>query len=318
MAIAVSIYLAWSLPRTIVTPLNEAVRVARAVAEGDLSQGIHSERGDEIGQLLSSMDAMRAGLSDMVIRVRTGSDRIRNSSAEIAAGNNDLSHRTEEQSSSLQQTAAAMEQMTASVQNSAQTATDVSAIAAEASESARHGGELVGQVVSTMHDITESSKRISEIIGTIDGIAFQTNILALNAAVEAARAGEQGKGFAVVASEVRSLAQRSAEAAKQIRSLISDSVNHVGTGAALVGDAGAAMDDIVEKVEKVAGLIRAISNAAAEQNDGIRQVNQAVAVLDQGTQQNAALVEQSAAAAESLKVQALELTKVVDQFKVSA
>ncbi|WP_286742785.1 methyl-accepting chemotaxis protein [Aquabacterium sp. UBA2148] len=316
VAIAVSGYLAWSLPRTIIEPLNDAARLARAVAEGDLSQSIQSQRNDEIGRLLNSLDAMRSGLSDMVTRVRSGSDRIRSSSAEIASGNNDLSRRTEAQSSSLQQTAAAMEQMTASVQNSAQTATDVSAIAVEASESARHGGVLVGQVVATMNDITESSKRISEIIGTIDGIAFQTNILALNAAVEAARAGEQGKGFAVVAAEVRNLAQRSSEAAKQIRNLISDSVTRVGNGASLVGDAGVAMNDIVDKVEKVSDLIQAISNAASEQNDGIKQVNQAVSVLDQGTQQNAALVEQSAAAAESLKVQAQELAQVVDQFKV--
>ncbi|MFY9458418.1 MAG: methyl-accepting chemotaxis protein [Aquabacterium commune] len=316
-AVALSAYLAWSMPGTIIDPLNDATRLARAVAEGDLTQGINTQRDDEIGRLLHSLDAMRSGLSDMVKRVRSGSDRIRSSSTEIASGNNDLSRRTEAQSSSLQQTAAAMEQMTASVQNSAATASDVSTIAVEASESARHGGVLVGQVVATMNDITDSSKRISEIIGTIDGIAFQTNILALNAAVEAARAGEQGRGFAVVAAEVRSLAQRSGEAAKQIRTLISDSVARVGTGAALVGDAGAAMNDIVDKVEKVSGLIQAISSAAAEQNDGIRQVNQAVSVLDQGTQQNAALVEQSAAAAESLKVQAQELAQVVDQFKTS-
>jgi methyl-accepting chemotaxis protein len=316
LALGACAYLAWSLPAAIVTPLQEAVRVAKAVAAGDLSVRVNTASQDEVGELMRALSAMNLGLVEIVHRVRHGSDSIATGSTQIASGNSDLSHRTEEQSSSLQQTASAMEQMTASVQHSVQTATQAKDYATEAGQSARRGGEVVGQVITTMSDIADSSKKISEIIGTIDGIAFQTNILALNAAVEAARAGEQGRGFAVVASEVRSLAQRSADAAKQIRQLIAASAKRVDAGSQYVAEAGAAMHDIVTQVERVSDLIQVISHASVEQSEGIGQVNQAVGLLDRSTQQNAALVEQSAAAAESLRQQAQGLTEAVGMFKL--
>jgi len=316
-SVALSALLAFFITRSITQPIGEAVRLARTVASGDLSSRITVTRGDETGELLHSLQTMNDSLVRIVGRVREGSDSIATGSAQIATGNADLSQRTESQASSLEQTAAAMEQMNATVRTSAATAREASDIAEQASAAAQRGGQVVGEVVATMEQITESSRKISEIIGTIDGIAFQTNILALNAAVEAARAGEQGRGFAVVAGEVRTLAQRSAGAAREIRSLIANSTTRVDAGARLVGEAGSSMGDIVAQVQRVAGLITAISAAAGEQTVGIGQVNEALVQLDHATQQNAALVEQSAAAAESLKQQASGLAEVVSFFRLA-
>ena len=267
---------------------------------------------------MAGMGMVRQRLADSLRAVQEAADSVRMAAGEIASGNADLSRRTEHQASSLQQTAASMEQMNATVKNNADTARQANQLAAHASTAATRGGAVVDQVVTTMSDITAASRRIADIIGTIDGIAFQTNILALNAAVEAARAGEQGRGFAVVASEVRILAQRSAEAAKQIKALIGDSVQKVELGASLVGTAGSTMQDIVTQVKRVSDLIGEITSAAGEQSQGIEQVGQAVNQLDQATQQNAALVEQSAAAAESLKVQADRLAEAVGVFRLQA
>jgi methyl-accepting chemotaxis protein len=288
----------------------------RRMAQGDLSQPIGTS-GAAPASLLIALTDMQQRWAGLVGQVRNASDSIATGSAEIASGNANLSQRTEQQASNLQQTAASMEQLTATVRNNADIARQANQLAGSASTVATQGGEVVGRVVSTMDDITTSSKKIADIIGVIDGIAFQTNILALNAAVEAARAGEQGRGFAVVASEVRSLAQRSAEAAKEIKSLIGASVEKVEAGSKLVGDAGANMADIVAQVKRVADLIGEISSATAEQTSGIGQVSDAVTQLDQVTQQNAALVEESAAAADSLKQQAQRLTEVVGVFKLS-
>jgi methyl-accepting chemotaxis protein len=288
----------------------------RAVAQGDLSRTIDTSTASP-DSLLAALANMQTRLAGLVSQVRNASDSIATGSAEIATGNGDLSQRTEQQASNLQQTAASMEELTATVKNNADIARQANQLAGSASSAASKGGEVVGQVVATMDDITTSSRKISDIIGVIDGIAFQTNILALNAAVEAARAGEQGRGFAVVASEVRSLAQRSAEAAKEIKSLIGASVEKVEAGSKLVGDAGANMADIVAQVKRVADLIGEISSATLEQTSGIGQVSDAVSQLDQVTQQNAALVEESAAAAESLKAQARQLVDVVSVFKLS-
>ena len=294
----------------------EPVRLSEAaeqVAHGDLRPVAGAEAAPE-GSVMASLAKMQASLSSVVAQVRTASDSIATGSAQIATGSADLSQRTEEQASNLQQTAASMEQMHATVKNSADTARQASQLAGAATAAAQQGGQVVGRVVATMGDISASSKKIGDIIGTIDGIAFQTNILALNAAVEAARAGEQGRGFAVVASEVRSLAKRSADAAKEIKSLIGTSVEQVDAGTTLVGEAGASMEDIVTQVRRVADLINEITSAGAEQTSGIGQVNDAVTQLDQVTQQNAALVEESAAAAESLKHQAARLSEVVSVF----
>jgi methyl-accepting chemotaxis protein len=289
---------------------------AQRVASGDLGEVTGAASAPQ-GSVLGSLADMQANLARVVGQVRNASDSIATGSAQIATGNADLSQRTEEQASNLQQTAASMEEMNATVKNNADTARQATQLAGSASTAAEKGGAVVGQVITTMDDITASSKKIVDIIGVIDGIAFQTNILALNAAVEAARAGEQGRGFAVVASEVRSLAQRSAEAAKEIKSLISTSVEKVETGSRLVADAGASMDDIVSQVKRVADLISEISAATIEQTSGISQVSDAVNQLDQVTQQNAALVEESAAAAESLKNQASLLTEVVSVFRLA-
>ncbi|RZJ11936.1 MAG: HAMP domain-containing protein [Acidovorax sp.] len=309
---------AYYLIGSIQRPLEQARGVAERIAGGDLSVQQSVTRGDEFGDLLRSLYTMSSDLGRMVQQVRHSTDSIAIASAEIAAGNHDLSTRTEQTSSHLQQTASAMEEFTSTIQQSAGSAQQASSLAAGATGVARRGGEVVTQVVTTMQDINHSSKKIADIIGVIDGIAFQTNILALNAAVEAARAGEQGRGFAVVASEVRSLAQRSAEAAKEIKHLISASVEKVEVGSRLVADAGTTMTDIVQSVQRVTDMIGEITAAASEQSAGVSQVNQSIGNLDQMTQQNAALVEESAAAAQSLREQADHLAQVVSMFKVDA
>ncbi len=307
---------AW-LVRSIREPLNQANELAARIAQGDLSSDISTAREDEFGQLLRSLSTMNASLSTMVSQVRSSTDNIAVASAEIATGNNDLAQRTEQTSSNLQATASSMDSLTTTVQNSTDSARQASALAANASMVAQRGGDVVSQVVSTMQEIDASSKKISDIISVIDGIAFQTNILALNAAVEAARAGEQGRGFAVVASEVRSLAGRSAEAAKEIKVLIGTSVDKVESGTRLVTEAGTTMQEIVQSVTRVADVIREITDAATVQSAGISGVNTAISNLDQMTQQNAALVEQSAAAAESLSEQADNMKRAVSVFKVA-
>ncbi|MEO5686434.1 MAG: methyl-accepting chemotaxis protein [Burkholderiaceae bacterium] len=316
-AVLVGALLAFGITRSIVRPLANAVKVAEAVAEGNLTSVVVAQGTDEVSQLLRALQRMNGSLVDIVSRVRNSSDSIATGSSQIAVGNADLSQRTEEQASNLQQTAASMEELTATVKQNADTARAATQIASSATAAAAEGGRVVGQVVSTMEQITQSSRKIVDIIGVIDGIAFQTNILALNAAVEAARAGEQGRGFAVVASEVRSLAQRSAEAAKEIKSLIGTSVEKVESGSQLVDEAGKSMANIVTQVTRVNDLIGEISSASMEQSTGIGQIGDAVNQLDQVTQQNAALVEESAAAAESLKVQAAQLAEVVSVFKLS-
>ena len=306
---------AW-LVRSIREPLNMANNLAARIAEGDLTHSVHSDRTDEFGQLLHSLEAMNVSLGRMVSEIRGGTDSIAIASAEIATGNNDLARRTEQTSSNLQATASSMDGLTNTVQHSTESARQASALAANASMVAQRGSEVVTQVVSTMQEIDASSKKIADIISVIDGIAFQTNILALNAAVEAARAGEQGRGFAVVASEVRSLAGRSAEAAKEIKALIGTSVDKVESGTLLVNEAGSTMDDITQSVRRVADVVSEITAAANEQSVGISGVNQAIGNLDQMTQQNAALVEESAAAAESLREQADRMKHAVAVFKV--
>jgi len=317
-ALVFGVLIAWRIQRSITRPLGQAVEVAQAVAEGDLSREITVHSHDEVGTLLQALKSVNRDLGRAMQQVRLSAETVQSASVEIAAGNLDLSQRTEMQASSLEQTAASMEQFNATLKNNADTARSAAQMASSASAAASKGGEVVAQVVSTMQSITESSKKIADIIGVIDGIAFQTNILALNAAVEAARAGEQGRGFAVVAGEVRSLAQRSAEAAKEIKTLIGASVVSVETGSRLVGEAGTTMGDIVSQVQRVTDLIGEISSATMEQTAGIGQVNQAVTQLDQATQQNAALVEESAAAAESLKQQAGKLVDAVSIFRFEA
>ena len=309
--------LAWTMATGIARPLRQAISAAQAITAGDLTHPIDTTGRDEAADMLRALQAMQQSLSRLVGQVRAGVESVSTASGEIAAGNADLSQRTEQQASSLQQTAASMEQLSGTVRSSTDTAQEANRMASSASTAAQRGGEVVSQVVTTMQDISASSKTIADIIGVIDGIAFQTNILALNAAVEAARAGEQGRGFAVVASEVRSLAQRSAEAAKEIKVLIGASVDRVESGARQVQEAGDAMSEIVAQVQRVSQMIGALSDASAEQSAGIGQIGQAVTQLDQVTQQNAALVEQSAAAAESLRDQAVRLTEVVGSFRVA-
>ncbi len=306
------------LVRSIRTPLLDAVALAGRIAEGDLGSKTLTPRGDEFGALQRALLAMNDSLARTVGQVRLAADSIQTASTEIATGNIDLSQRTEQTASNLQSTASAMGQLTDTVTQSAASARTANQLASSAADVANRGGAVVSQVVSTMDEINTASKRIADIIGTIDGIAFQTNILALNAAVEAARAGEQGRGFAVVAGEVRSLAQRSAEAAREIKSLIGASVERVENGARLVADAGSTMTEIVASVQRVSDIIGDISAAAAEQSTGIAQVNGAVGQLDQMTQQNAALVEESAAAAESLREQSRQLAGVVAGFRLDA
>ncbi|HEX2009334.1 MAG TPA: methyl-accepting chemotaxis protein [Roseateles sp.] len=303
---------------SICKPLADAEVLAEAIAKGDLTTAAAAVEGrDEASHLMRSLQNMQSSLQSLVGQLRTSADSIRTASVEIATGNQDLSSRTEQTAGNLQQTASSMVQLTGTVKQTADSARTANQLASSAFSAAAKGGEVVSQVVSTMDEINTSSKKISDIIGTIDGIAFQTNILALNAAVEAARAGEQGRGFAVVAGEVRSLAQRSAEAAREIKTLIGASVERVETGARLVQDAGSSMNDIVASVQRVTDIIGEITAAASEQSDGIGQVNLSVTQLDQMTQQNAALVEESAAAAESLKDQAERLALAVDKFRIS-
>ncbi|HEY0955627.1 MAG TPA: methyl-accepting chemotaxis protein [Roseateles sp.] len=316
LAALAGIGLAVAIARSITVPVRAAHGAAEAIAAGDLSARLDATSNDEIGQLMQAMARMAESLRQIVGTVRAASDSIATGASEIATGNADLSQRTEEQASNLQQTASSMEELSSTVRNNADTANAAKGLAEDASRVARQGGEAVAQVVGTMEAITTSSRKISDIIGTIDGIAFQTNILALNAAVEAARAGEQGRGFAVVAGEVRLLAQRSAEAAKEIKTLINDSVEKVETGSRQVADAGRTMDDIVAQVRRVNDLITEISSATSEQTTGIGQVSDAVQQLDQVTQQNAALVEESAAAADSLNQQASKLVEAVSVFRV--
>ena len=304
--------------RSITGPLGDAVALAEKVADGDLTQRIEVHGRDEVSALLKALQRMSDNLRAIVGTVKDGTVAIAGASQEIASGNADLSQRTEEQASSLEETASSMEELTSTVKQNADNARQANQLAASASAVAVKGGEVVGQVVGTMSSINESSKKIVDIIGVIDGIAFQTNILALNAAVEAARAGEQGRGFAVVASEVRSLAQRSAAAAKEIKQLITDSVAKVENGTQLVDEAGKTMDEIVASVKRVTDIMAEISAASQEQSSGIEQVNQAVTQMDETTQQNAALVEQAAAAAESLQEQTGRLTAAVSVFRLAA
>jgi methyl-accepting chemotaxis protein len=315
-SVVLGILLALWIARIISSPLNFAVVTARRVAAGDLTAIIEVRSKDETGQLMQALKDMNDGLVRIVGNVRTSTDTIATASGEIASGNLDLSSRSEEQASSLQQTAASMEQLTATVKQNADNAMQANQLAITASDVATKGGEVVSQVVCTMVSINNSSKKIVDIISVIDGIAFQTNILALNAAVEAARAGEQGRGFAVVASEVRSLAQRSAGAAKEIKTLIGDSVDRTEAASRLVEQAGKTMDEVVSSVLRVTDIIGEITTASSEQRTGIEQINQAIAQMDQVTQQNAALVEQASAATESMKEQAGKLVDVVRVFKL--
>jgi len=320
VAIVLGALIAWLITRSFVSQLGgepgTAAELARSVAQGNLSVHIDVKPGDSTS-LMAQLQAMQASLSKVVANVRQGSEGVATASAQIASGNHDLSARTEQQASALEETAASMEELSSTVKQNADNAKQANQLAMSASTVAVKGGEVVAQVVDTMKGINEASRKISDIIGVIDGIAFQTNILALNAAVEAARAGEQGRGFAVVASEVRSLAGRSAEAAKEIKTLIGASVERVGQGTALVDQAGATMTEVVSSIRRVTDIMGEISAASSEQSAGVAQVGEAVTQMDQATQQNAALVEEMAAAATSLKSQAQDLVQTVAVFKLS-
>ncbi len=317
LAGGVAVWISWGMQKKIVSELGRAATAAEAVAHGNLAVDTRTSRSDELGDLMRALQAMAQQLNESIATVQESSESIRLASTEIAAGNQDLSVRTEQTAGNLQRASASTEQLTGTVRQSATSAHQAQQLAANASAVAARGGEVVSQVVTTMDDINASARKIGDIIGVIDGIAFQTNILALNAAVEAARAGEQGRGFAVVATEVRSLAGRSASAAKEIKALIGASVERVESGSRLVATAGTTMTDIVDSVQQVSDIIAQVSAAANEQSDGIGQVNTEVSELDQMTQQNAALVEQSAAAAESLREQAQRLAQVVSRFTLA-
>jgi methyl-accepting chemotaxis protein len=308
--------LIWFIPRSVTGPVHQAVTLARRIAEGDLTQAVPVHGKDELGQLLAHLEHMRTQLVEVVRRVRMGSESVAHASAEIEQGNHDLSSRTESQASSLEETSASMSELGSTVRQNADAARQANELAISASSVAVSGGAVVQQVVGTMRGIHEASRKIEDIIGVIDSIAFQTNILALNAAVEAARAGEQGRGFAVVASEVRSLARRSADAAREIKELISTSVERVAQGTAQVDQAGSTMNDVVEAIRQVTGIVGEISAASNDQALGVAQVGEAVGHMDQATQQNAALVEEMAAAASGLTAQAKELVQVVSIFKL--
>ena len=314
-ALLAGVVFAWWVGRRIAAPLDEAVVVAQTVARGDLTSRIEAQGSNETGALMSALKDMNANLVDIVSQVRAGTGTIADAADQISAGNLELSSRTEQQASSLEETASSMEELTSTVKQNADNAREANTLAQAASQVAGRGGETVGRVVETMEAITDSSKKIADIIGVIDGIAFQTNILALNAAVEAARAGEQGRGFAVVASEVRNLAQRSAGAAKEIKELIGDSVGKVEEGSRLVSDAGAQMREIVDSIGRVTAIMAQIAMASQEQSSGIEQVNQAIAQMDQVTQQNAALVEEAAAASDAMREQAQALAALVSTFR---
>jgi len=306
---------AWSITASITTPVARALAIAETVAAGDLTSRIEVNTKDELGQLLAALKRMNDSLLSTVSTVRGGTELIASASSQVAAGSMDLSSRTEEQASALEETASSMEELTSTVRQNADNARQANTLAGVASTVAERGGAVVRQVVGTMDAINDASRRIADIIGVIDGIAFQTNILALNAAVEAARAGEQGRGFAVVASEVRSLAQRSAAAAKDIKLLIDDSTGKVGEGSRLVNEAGSTMHDIVDSIRRVADIMAEISAASGEQSAGIEQINGAVVQMDQVTQQNAALVEETSAAADAMRMQAAKLAEAVAVFK---
>ena len=317
LAIGIAIFLAITIIRSITRPLAQAVEAADRVAGGDLSGQIVVQSKDETGHLLSALQRMQQSLVNTVSTVRQNAEGVASASAQIASGNNDLSARTEQQASALEETAASMEELGSTVQQNADNARQANQLAQSASGVATQGGQVVAKVVDTMKGISESSKKISDIISVIDSIAFQTNILALNAAVEAARAGEQGRGFAVVASEVRNLAGRSAEAAKEIKALITESVTRVDQGTALVDQAGHTMEEVVASIRRVTDIMGEISAASSEQSAGVSQVGEAVTQMDQATQQNAALVEEMAAAAGSLNTQAQDLVQAVAVFKLA-
>src|SRR3954470_13323844 len=316
IVVGLAVMVAWAITRSIGRPLAFSVKLAQRVAGGDLSSDVRIEGRDEAAELLSALRDMNGGLSRIVLQIRTGAEQIAVGAGEVAAGNQSLSSRTEEHASSLEETASTLEEFTTTVRQNADRAGQASQLAASASVTAENGGEIVGKVVSTMQEVSSSSKRISDIIGVIDGISFQTNILALNAAVEAARAGEQGRGFAVVASEVRSLAQRSAASAKEIRGLIENSVGRIESGARLVEQAGHTMEELVASVRKVAQIMTEIAAASHEQSSGIEQINKAITQMDTVVQMNASLVEEATAAATSMAVQASELAHSVAQFRV--
>ncbi|WP_233979394.1 methyl-accepting chemotaxis protein [Pectobacterium versatile] len=317
ITLLLGLLISWFISRQITTPLGNTLSMAEKIATGDLTMSINTTRNDELGQLMSAMSKMNDNLHNMIDDIRVGVSQISNASSEIVAGNTDLSSRTEQQAAAVEQTAASMEQLTATVKQNADNAHHANKLAISASQTAKQGGEQVNNVVQTMTAIESSSKRIAEITSVINSIAFQTNILALNAAVEAARAGEQGRGFAVVASEVRSLAQRSSQAAKEIEGLISESVTQVSRGATLVGNAGKTMNDIVTSITQVHDIMGEIATASDEQSRGISQVSQAIVEMDSTTQQNAALVEQSSAAADSLEEQARLLKQAVSVFRLA-